>query len=98
MEFDFKILVIAIGVVAGIAILMGLMLAFADSKLKVQDDPRAVKIAEMLPGYNCGACGQPGCSGLANAIVEGKGSQNDCKPASPDAKAKIAEYRAAEGI
>lgn len=98
MTFNFQILAIAIGVVAGIAILMGLMLAFADSKFKVEDDPRAVEITNMLPGYNCGACGFPGCAGLANAILEKKGSQNDCKPASPDQKAKIADYRAAEGI
>lgn len=98
MDIDFKILAVAIWVVAGIAVLMGIMLAFADSKLKVEDDPRAVQIASMLPGYNCGACGQPGCAGLANAIVEGKGSQNDCKPASPDTKAKIAEYRSANAI
>ena len=36
------------------------------------------KIAEMLPGYDCGACGSPTCCDLAEDIVEGKATIDDC--------------------
>lgn len=52
-----------IGVVAGIA------LAVAARKLAVEVDPREAEINEVLPGANCGACGHPGCSGYAAAVV-----------------------------
>ncbi len=36
------------------------------------------KIKDLLPGYDCGACGAPTCSDLAEDIVDGKASLDDC--------------------
>ncbi len=36
------------------------------------------KIKDLLPGYDCGACGAPTCCDLAEDIVEGKASLDDC--------------------
>ena len=36
------------------------------------------KIAARLPGLDCGACGAPDCEALAEDIVRGEASENDC--------------------
>ncbi len=76
-------------------IVLGLGLALAFKYLAVEEDPRFEQLMEMLPGYNCGACGKPGCSGFATAIIEGE--VNDlklCKPCKPDAREGIKNYLA----
>ncbi|MCP4137944.1 MAG: RnfABCDGE type electron transport complex subunit B [bacterium] len=56
-----------------IGTVFGIILSIAKLKLKVDKDPRIEEIQEVLPGANCGACGEPGCSGYATKIVmEGK--------------------------
>jgi Na+-translocating ferredoxin:NAD+ oxidoreductase RNF subunit RnfB len=57
----------------------GIGLAFASKKLHVETDPKLEKIQGLLPGANCGACGQAGCFGLAEAIIEEKASVEACR-------------------
>lgn len=64
--------------VTGLA--MGLFLAFASKKFEVEVDPRVEKILGVLPGINCGACGFPGCSGYADAIVNNGAPIDACAP------------------
>jgi Na+-translocating ferredoxin:NAD+ oxidoreductase RNF subunit RnfB len=48
-------------------------------------DSFSEEVTKLLPGYNCGACGFPGCSGFADAIVNGKVDRlNHCKPGKED--------------
>ena len=92
---DLKDLGIAIGVVAAIAAVLGLLLATAHKYLKVKEDERIARVTEMLPNANCGGCGYPGCSGMAEALVTGKCKNvSQCKPSKPEAKQKIKEYLA----
>lgn len=63
-----EILVPALSV-GGIALVLGALLAFASVVFKVEVDEREEKIAEILPGANCGGCGYAGCSAFAGAIV-----------------------------
>ncbi|WP_256584786.1 (Fe-S)-binding protein [Peptoniphilus harei] len=35
----------------------------------VEVDPKVAEVRDALPGANCGACGFPGCDGLAEAIA-----------------------------
>ncbi len=86
-------LLIAIAVTGGLAIVLALILSIADAKLKVKADERVEMIESLLPGYNCGACGYPGCAGLADAIVAKNGSENDCKPANEEQKSAIQKYK-----
>lgn len=72
-----------------LGIIFGVVLGLADKFLKVEVDTRIAKINEMLPGFNCGACGHPGCAGLAEAIVTGEGRVSDCKPIKADDKELI---------
>jgi len=71
---------------------LGLILAIGNKVFYVKEDERTEKVIEMLPGYNCGACGYPGCSGLAAALVNGEVTQVICKPAKAADKELIADY------
>ena len=73
--------------------ILGLGLGVADKFLSVEVDERVETVASMLPNYNCGGCGYAGCSGLAEALVNGEVTVvGTCKPCKPDQKAAIAEY------
>src|SRR5574337_1701874 len=61
-----------------LGMVFGIGLAIASDKFAVKVDPRIDSINEILPGANCGACGQPGCSGFAQAVVEGKAPVSGC--------------------
>ena len=61
--------------------------------LKIEEDPRKDDITALLPGANCGACGYPGCSGLAEAMVEGKSTKaSDCKVIKGDKQKALQDY------
>ncbi|BER92958.1 MAG: H+/Na+-translocating ferredoxin:NAD+ oxidoreductase subunit [Candidatus Atribacteria bacterium] len=67
------------GIVVGVlGLLFGLMLGWFAKKFAVEVNPLAQRIEEILPGANCGACGYPGCSGLAEAIALGNAPVNAC--------------------
>lgn len=85
----------SIGLIAGIAIVLGLLLAVADKYLRVKEDERIAKVTEMLPNANCGGCGYAGCSGMAEALVKGECKKvSNCKPSKPETREKIKEYLA----
>lgn len=65
----------------GLGLILGFGLAYAAEKFKVEVDKRVEAVIDMLPGYNCGACGYPGCSGFGEGIIEGEVEKlGDCKP------------------
>ena len=75
MNYIYAIIVIVVA-----ALILSLLLALADKFFKVEEDPRKAEILGMLPGANCGVCGHPGCSGLADSMVSGTSKKaNDCK-------------------
>ena len=72
------LLIITIILLAIVGLLVGIMLVFAGNKFKVEIDPKEAEISTCLPGNNCGACGYPGCDGLAAAIAKGEAPVNKC--------------------
>ena len=61
--------------------LLGLGLAVASRKLKVEKDETVEAIDGALPGLNCGSCGYAGCSGYAEALAAGEDEDlTKCKP------------------
>jgi RnfABCDGE-type electron transport complex B subunit len=86
----------AIVVVGGIGLVSGAALAFASKKFAVVLDPRVQVIEEALPKANCGACGLPGCSAAAKAIVAGKAPVNVCRAAPSATLAAIAKVMGVE--
>ena len=90
-----KVFLIAAAIALLISALLGLLLAVADKYLAVKEDPRVGEVTKMLPGANCGGCGFPGCSGMADSIVNsGNKNLSACRPCKPEAKEKIKEYLA----
>lgn len=88
-------ILIAIGVVLAIAAALGLLLAVASKYLAVKEDPRVGEVTKLLPGANCGGCGFPGCSGMADSIVNGGNKKlSACRPCKPENREKIKEYLA----
>lgn len=80
------VLMLALGAVCG------LILGFASIKFHVEVDKRVEEVLGMLPGYNCGGCGNPGCAGMAAKLVEGESTIDKCKPCKADAKEAIVAY------
>lgn len=72
--------------------ILGCGLGLAAKFLHVEPDERVDQVAGMLPGYNCGGCGYPGCAGLADAMVNGETDEFKCRPCKADQKAKIIDY------
>lgn len=71
-------IIIPIVILSILGILFGAGLAFASRKFAVKADDRIAAVRDILPGANCGACGQTGCDGFAEALVEGKVLPNGC--------------------
>lgn len=65
-----------LGIMAVLGGALGLALAAASKKFRVEADPRVERVLQCLPGANCGGCGHPGCAGYAAAVVE-KGAPVD---------------------
>lgn len=74
--------------------ILGLGLGVAEKFLAVKIDERTEVVTGMLPGYNCGGCGYPGCSGLAEALVNRDLDRVTCRPAKADQIEAIKKYLA----
>ena len=64
-------ILIAVIVLGAIGLIASVVLFAASKKFAVYEDPRIAQVGELLPGANCGGCGFPGCSGMADALVKG---------------------------
>jgi len=74
-----SIVLIAIAVLTALGLVFGLLLGFASIKFKVEEDPIAEKVDEILPQTQCGQCGYPGCKPYAEAVANGE-AINKCAP------------------
>ncbi len=85
-------LLVAPAIMVGIGLFFGTVLAIAQRFLRVDEDPRIEATNELLPGTNCGACGQPGCLPFAEKLVAGEVDPGQCTVSTDDAIEQIAEY------
>ncbi|MEN8129228.1 MAG: RnfABCDGE type electron transport complex subunit B [Pseudomonadota bacterium] len=85
-------LIIAPGIMGGLGLFFGAILAISYRFLRVASDPRIEKVNDMLPGSNCGACGEPGCAGFAEKIVAGDLQPSGCTVASGEVVEAIADF------
>ena len=85
-------IIIAVSILTGLGLLFAIILAVAYKKLRVYEDPRIDQVEEMLPGSNCGACGQPGCRAFAEKVVGNVEPPSKCSVSSPEGLEKIASY------
>src|SRR5574344_1031274 len=61
-----------------LALVLGFLLSVFKKVFHVDADPTESRVRAALPGVNCGACGYPGCDGLAGAIARGEAPVNAC--------------------
>lgn len=71
-------ILIAVGILAGLGLVFGLVLAAASKLFYVETDPRLDQLNECLPGANCGGCGYAGCNAYAEAVLRGEASVGEC--------------------
>ncbi len=76
----------------GFGLLLAAILAVANRKLYVYEDPRIDQVEEMLPATNCGACGSPGCRAFAEEVVSGRLSPGKCTVSNEEAREEIATF------
>ena len=63
---------LTIVILTAIALFLGLLIYFVNKAvpIKVEGIEQTEKIAGILPGMNCGACGHPGCFAFAQALTK----------------------------
>ncbi len=85
-------MVIAVSTLAALCFLFASLLVLAHKKLHVDEDPRIDAAHQLLPQTNCGACGFPGCLGLAEAMVAGEALPGKCTVINEDEREYIAQF------
>lgn len=88
---NFSSLMVASGFMAVLGVALAGMLAFANRKLYVFEDPRIAEVEDLLPKSNCGACGQAGCRAFAEKVVAGEIVPAQCTVSSPEQRNDIAD-------
>lgn len=79
-------------IMGGLGTFFGVVLALAYRFLRVEEDPRIDEVEQMLPGNNCGACGQPGCRAFAEQVCLGALAPGKCTVSSAEGIAEIASF------
>lgn len=87
----FKDIMIAFGVVAGIALILGVLLALISHFFAAKEDKKLKAVRACLPGVNCGACGFKGCDDYAAAVAEGRAKPNLCVPGAETTARELGE-------
>ncbi|MBN1393274.1 MAG: RnfABCDGE type electron transport complex subunit B [Sedimentisphaerales bacterium] len=75
----------------GLGVGFAVVLLIASIKLKVETDPKVEQVHNVLPHFDCGACGYAGCASYAKAVVEKPSLIGLCTPGGTQTAARIAE-------
>ena len=89
-------IIFTIIVVGMVGLVVGFLLVTASEKFKVEVDEKVAAVREQLPGNNCGACGFPGCDGMAAAIASGQAPVNGCPVGGAPVAEKIGKIMGVE--
>ncbi|MCR5420218.1 MAG: RnfABCDGE type electron transport complex subunit B [Lachnospiraceae bacterium] len=89
-------IIIAVSVVGGTGILIGIFLSIFGNLFKVDTNPLEDAIIEALPGNNCGGCGYAGCNALAQAIAAGTAPVSGCPVGGEPVSESIAKIMGVE--
>ncbi|SEF61568.1 RnfABCDGE type electron transport complex subunit B [Vibrio hangzhouensis] len=71
--------------------LLGLILGYASKLFKVESNPLVDQVEALMPGGQCGQCGEPGCRQAAEAMVRGELAPTSCPPGGAALSAAVAE-------
>jgi electron transport complex protein RnfB len=89
---------IAVFCLSGLGLLASLGLGVAARRFAVKVDPKIEVLEKVLPGINCGACGYPGCSHFARALVEEGTPVNGCIAGGEEVAVAVAEVMGVEAV
>jgi len=89
-------LLIAVSFMAGLGLLLAAVLAVANRRLYVFEDPRIDQVEELLPSANCGSCGSAGCRAFAERLVKGEAQPGLCTVNSKEGNQLIANFLGVE--
>jgi Na+-translocating ferredoxin:NAD+ oxidoreductase subunit B len=84
--------VVSVAILGTLGLLFGGLIAAATKKLWVWEDPRIDEVTAMLPGNNCGACGQAGCRAFAEKAIGGAIQPAQCTVLNADGVKAVAAY------
>ena len=79
-------------ILGGVGLFFGFLIAMANKKFYVWEDPRIGDVEELLPNSNCGACGQPGCRAFAEKLVTGVEQPSGCTVMGKEDLSDVASY------
>lgn len=82
----------SVAILGGVGMTFGALIALANAKLRVEEDPRLDDLTDLLPGANCGACGFAGCRAFAEAVIKGETPPATCTVMSSDEREDVASY------
>lgn len=85
-------ILLSVAILGGVGLTFGSLIALANSRLYVWEDPRIDAVSDMLPGANCGACGFAGCRAFAEAVITGQTLPAKCTVIGEDERADVAAY------
>ena len=88
----------AVVTIAGIALLAGAALSYAQRRLPANDGDLVEQVDALLPQTQCAQCGYPGCRPYAAAVVDGSAAINLCPPGGDDTIRRLAKLLGREII
>ncbi len=91
-----NVILTTLAVSLALSALLGFLLGFFKKVFHVEVDPTEAAVRAALPGANCGACGYPGCDGLASAIVRGDAPVNACPVGGASCAAEVGKIMGVE--
>ncbi|MCH8249543.1 MAG: electron transport complex subunit RsxB [Proteobacteria bacterium] len=89
---------IAVITIAAIALVAGIALSYASSRLPSNNEDLVEQVNELLPQTQCAQCGYPGCRPFAAAIVDGSAAINLCPPGGEETVRRLANLLGREII
>lgn len=81
-------------VLAGLGFVLGFLIFLVGKYFYVEEDPHIEEVVELLPRYNCGACGYPGCKEMAIGLLGKASKPSQCKPIKKEAQEVLEKYLA----
>ncbi len=79
-------------ILGGVGLFFGFLIAMANKKFHIWEDPRIDDVEELLPSSNCGACGLPGCRAFAEAVISGEQQPSSCTVMGVEDISDVASY------
>jgi len=80
-----------------VSFFVSILLTLFSYYLNKDEDLKIKKIKDMLPGYNCGACGFSGCEEMAKNLVNDNKLLSKCKPIKKEEYNKLMDYLSKSG-